>query len=115
MTAGHLLISLGVSLALTLIFECAFALIAGKRGRDFLLIILVNIVTNPIAVSTVLLCKYYLHYPRAAVEIPVEIAVIISEALVYKSYAGSIKKPWLFSIAANGISIIGGIIISAFL
>ena len=113
MTAEHLLISLSVSLMLTLIFECVFALISGKRGRDMLLVVLVNVITNPIAVTTVLMSKYYLHFPRTAVEIPVEIAVIITEALLYKKYAENVKKPWLFSIAANGVSIVGGMIFSA--
>ena len=47
-----MLTSLAVSLALTLILEGLLALLWGVKGRwDWLLLLLVNVVTNPIVVS----------------------------------------------------------------
>ena len=115
MTAEHLSVSLAVSLALTLAVECLFALLTGKRGRDLLLVTLVNIMTNPAAVTATLLIKYAYSLPRWIIQIPVEVVVIAVEAYIYKRYGSKFKRPLLFSIAANALSIAAGILLEIIL
>ena len=43
----ELILALVLSLILTEVFECGFAVSVGKRGRALLLCALVNLVTNP--------------------------------------------------------------------
>jgi len=103
----NLLPVLGISLALTLAFELAFALLCGIRSKpDLLLIILVNIVTNP----TVVLI-YHL-YPSRWIKLPLELAAISVEAIYYLRYARGINHPILFSIGANCFSFILGTVLN---
>ena len=53
------LCSLGISLGLTLLFEGAFALAWGLRGRDLTLCALVNLLTNPPLVFLVLCWRHF--------------------------------------------------------
>ena len=115
MNAAGLAYSLAVSLGLTLIIECSFALLTGKRGRDLLLVLLVNVMTNPAAVTVVLLIKYAYSLPKWAVMIPVEAAVIAVEAYIYNKFGSKYKHPVLFSISANAISVAVGILLEIML
>jgi len=102
-----LLSALGISLALTLVFELAFSLICGIRGRcDLLLVLLVNVLTNPAAVLI-----YHL-YPPAWIKLPLELAAISVEALYYSRYARGIRHPVLFSIGVNCFSFTLGAVIN---
>lgn len=97
----------GIALIVTLIAELAIALFLGMRSRNILLLILlVNILTNPLAVLLHWLCNLYL--PNLAdqkLQLGIELLVILTEALIYASF--SEKKDWkiphpiLFSIIAN--------------
>jgi len=93
----------GISLLLTLAIELLIALIWGIRGRrKILLVLLVNILTNPAAV---LLC--WLGIPQ----LPVELAVVLTEALIYKDPAWNIRRPVLLAVVCNAISWGTGILI----
>lgn len=98
------LLSLGVSLALTLLFELGFALACGIRRRDLLLVALANVLTNPVVVLTALLCRAYTSLPEAAYVAPMEALAVLTEALVYKKGAEHIRRPLLFSLCANAVS-----------
>ena len=80
-----LLPALGISLGLTLILESIFGLIWGVKGkRDWLLLLLVNVVTNPIVVT--------LHYCVSsfwAVTLVLEIGAVLAEWLAYRKYIRS--------------------------
>lgn len=105
--SANLLSALGISLALTLLFELAFSLLCGIRNlRDLLLIILVNAVTNP-AVALI-----YNLYPSTWIKIPLELAAISIEALYYIKYSTNISHPILFSIGANCFSFILGTVLN---
>ena len=86
--------------------------------RTVLLAILVNILTNPLAVLLCWLGRMYLpsalHFP---VQIAVEAIVVATEAYVYSCFAvkpeWGIKRPILLSCAANGCSWLLGMIIMA--
>ena len=97
----------GISLGLTLLIELPVGFAMGMRGKKhILLMILVNILTNPAAV---LLCWL------GVAQIPVEIAVFLVEAGIYywfsKDEGFTIKHPILLALFANLISWTSGILI----
>lgn len=105
----YLLKVFGISLLLTLLLEWIFALAWGLRGKKvFLLVTLVNIVTNPAAVLTYWLYGIFIGKALAAVQICIEIVVVTAEALIYRSFAQEesfgLKRPVWFAVLANGLS-----------
>lgn len=106
-----LLITLAISLALTLLFELAFALLTGKRA-DLLLVLLVNVLTNPAVVLLYTLSQQYTPLHAIAVKAVLEVLAVLTEALYYRHYASAIKRPFLFSLAANAVSFGLGLVIN---
>lgn len=108
--------SLLVSLALTLIIETAVALLLGIRGKhDIAVVLLVNIMTNPVVVFTVncvmLLRDRVLFCAVLAV---MEILAFIAEAIAYKKTLNYEKlPPFAVSLICNVTSFGTGIIINA--
>lgn len=107
----YLLEMFGISLILTLILELPVASLMGIRGREhLLLVILVNILTNPAAV---LACRL------GAAEPVVELAVFAVEAWIYRWFSKderwNIPHPVRLSAAANGLSWLTGMVIGGLL
>lgn len=110
----HLLLSLGVSLLLTLILEVSFAFFWSLRapdlrsGRELLLIVLVNILTNPPVVlfgNAVLALS-----PRHALWIIplLELGAVTVEWRYYRACSEALRRPFLFSLCANLFSVLMG-------
>lgn len=98
-----MLSSLVLSLIMTWLLELAFAFLLGiRRSKDLFLILLVNLITNPAVVYLALTFRYSLP-SRFLIPLLESLAVAV-EALYYRSYALTIRHPWLFSLAANGFS-----------
>lgn len=135
---AYLLEMFGSSLALTIVAEMAviFAMCsifpedsgsAGSAsvdaGRPYwrekaLLVMLVNVLTNPLAVLLCWLGRLYLPtLPQIAVQLAVEGAVTAAEGLVYCSFAKrpewGIRRPVLLAVAANACSWLLGMFVSA--
>lgn len=112
----YLIRMFGISLMLTIAIELAAALLFGMRMRkNMLLVVLVNVFTNPPAVLCNWLCRLYLpDYHRAAVQLAIEAVVITVEALIYSVFARDerwrIRRPVLFSLTANGCSWLLGVL-----
>lgn len=105
----YLLKMFSISLLFTLLIECLFAFVWGlRRKKDFLLVTLVNIVTNPTAVLSYWLYGMYYGRSLPVVQVGIEIVVVIAEALIYRSFAKEesfgLKRPVLFAVLANGLS-----------
>lgn len=105
----YLLQMFGMSLLLTLLIEWFITFLWGLRGKkEFLLVTLVNIVTNPAAVLTYWLYRVYCADTSMVVQIIIEIVVVVTEALIYRSFAGEkgykIRWPIALAIVANAIS-----------
>ena len=100
-------------LILTILIETLFAFILGYRKKDFLNVILVNIVTNPI-VSTVPVyfnVKYGL-FERNISLYTLEILTLLIEGFVYKKYMTNKKiNPFILSLLLNFSSYFIGILI----
>ena len=105
--------SLGISLALTIILEFLFALLYGIRNKkDLLLLVLVNILTNPPVVLGYYLLSYYTLWNEFLIQIPLEILAVLAEAYYYKTYGKDFRHPLLFSLFANAFSFCMGILLN---
>jgi len=112
MNNRDLLTALAISLALTLVFEAAFFFIAGKRNRkDLLLVILVNVLTNPIVVLLYWISAYFTNWNLTIVKIPLELFAVLTEGYCYSKYGQTFKRPFMFSLAANAFSFTAGVLI----
>jgi len=111
-----LLISLAVSLPLTIVLEAGFFLLIGKRDKkDLLLLLLVNVITNPIVVLFYWLTVFYTNFNARFILIPLEIFAILTEGYYYKKHGNSFNRPYFFSFSANMISFGVGEMIQRFL
>ena len=106
------LLSLGVSLGLTLLFEVPFAALWGLRKRDLTLCILVNVLTNPVVVLCTLLWRAYVPYPDRPAVAFLELAAVATEGLLYRDLGERIRKPILLSACANALSYSLGLLIN---
>ena len=113
--ARILLPGLAISLALTFILELSYAWFWGMRGlHDFLLAAAVNMLTNPIVVFVYYLVWYRrFAVNRGLVTLGLEIWAVVTEALLYRKYAKTIRRPWLFSLSVNAFSYAAGELINA--
>ena len=98
--AAYLIEMFGVSLVFTIIIELVVTVILGfRRWNSILLVVLVNILTNPPAVLVCWICSLYLpHIPELLVQIIVEIIVIAVEAGLYMMYKQKLKGQVLHAV-----------------
>jgi len=107
-----LLTALAISLILTLALETGFFFVTGKRDKkDLLLVILVNIITNPVVVMIYWLTMLHTDLNAVIIIIPLEVFAVLTEGYHYKKYGSSFKRPYLFSLAANIFSYGTGMLI----
>lgn len=93
-----------ISLIITIIFELLSSFIIGiRKKKDYLNIILVNFLTNPLLNGIVLFVNiYYGILYRNIVLYILEILVVIIEGLIYKKYLIFKKiNPYLVSFILN--------------
>ena len=97
----------GISLALTLALELPLARMLGLRGRKhLLLVLLVNVLTNPAAVLL-----HYLGMPQ----LPVELGVVAVEAWIYAAFSRTegweVPRPVILAVVCNSVSWFTGILL----
>ncbi len=98
----ELLYSLGLSLILTLALELCFGYFCKIRDKkDIVLLVFVNILTNPFVVMSDYLIVHYSHINRIAVVILLELMAILTEGYYYKTYGKAYRRPILFALCAN--------------
>ena len=89
-----------ISLALTLAIELPVAILWGLRGRALAVVALVNVLTNPLAVA--------LHAHLGIPQIPVELAVVAAEAMIYRSFSRTpgwrLPRPAGLALVSNALS-----------
>lgn len=111
MTAAALLQSLAVSLLLTLALEELFALVWGLRGRDLYLLLLLNLLTNPLAVTGhFLLCRCW-GLPQLAVVPVLEGLVVLVEGYGCRTLGQRVSHPWRFALLVNLFSYGSGVLL----
>lgn len=107
---------LAVSLAMTFVLEEAFALAWGIQGRkELALVALVNILTNPPAALLYHTAVTVGGKAGLPITLAVEIAAVLIEWRCYKAYSEQVKRPFLFSLLANGFSYGSGIVLNRLL
>ncbi len=119
----YLIEMFGVSLLLTLLIEGIVSRLFGLcRKREMLLVILINVLTNPLAVLLYWLCIVYLQQlPMVgmfAIQLMIECTVVVSEALIYRGFSKElpqIRHPFILSVTANGLSWLSGLILNQWL
>ncbi len=113
--AISLIKSLAYSLFITEILEAAAAACFPQRNkRDFLLVFLVNIITNPVIVYL----DFWFHFKVASAVLWIamlEFAVWLSESLIYKKCLTGRQNPFLYSLILNAVSYFGGMFIDKIL
>ncbi|MGM9538684.1 MAG: hypothetical protein ACI3VN_10175 [Candidatus Onthomonas sp.] len=113
--AAALVQSLIVSLLLTLILEELFALAWGLRGRDLKLVFLLNLLTNPLAVSTrFALCRLW-GLPEIPVVLAIESLVVLTEGGCCRALSEKLRHPWAFALAVNLFSYGTGVLLQTIL
>jgi hypothetical protein len=99
------------ALALTLVMETGFYLLAGVRNKkDLLLVLLANTFTNPCVVWIYWVCALYAQINTSFMKVPLEMFAVLTEGYFYKRYGQGFKHPWLLSAAANGLSFGAGVL-----
>ncbi len=110
-----MLTALAVSLALTLLLEEGFALAWGLRGRRELgLAALVNCLTNPPAVLVWRTALWQWGWNPLLTAAALECAVVLAEWRCWRAFSEQIRRPFLFSLAANAFSYGAGCLIRLF-
>lgn len=103
-------------LTVTIMIELLFALILKIHDKtDLINVVLVNILTNPLLVSTLyLVFLKYGEFAKIVFEIIMEIVIFAVEGTIYKRYLKYNKiNPYLISLILNTASyFIGGKIIN---
>lgn len=101
-----MILKFAVSLSITLVVEIPIALLFCADRKDILLVLLLNILTNPAVVLISMLTGNGL-----MVQIILEIIVVLVEGCYYKKYSTSMKYVFLCSMCCNAASYGMGILI----
>lgn len=107
----ELFLSLAVSLGLTLVLELAFALIWRVERSDLPAVALANLLTNPIVVLCHHAAAWYVPKYVPAVTLALELWAAGTEGVIYRRRS-QIARPWAFSLCANGLSFLSGLLLS---
>ncbi len=93
-----------LSLLKTELLECSASLwFKGRNKQDLLLVVLLNLATNPATVFLDFLFRYRFFNPVVWI-ILLEGAVWLTESLVYRKYLRQKTNPFLFSFVLNAAS-----------
>lgn len=101
-----------ISLIITIILELSAAAVVGLRGRDLLLTVIVNLLTNPAVTASFYILSGTTELPEPPIKTFLEISAIVTEWLIYRKYGENIKRPLLLSVGLNGFSFFSGMLIN---
>ena len=112
-TVETLIYTLIKCLLCTIIVECGLAFIIKLRGKkNYINIVLVNILTNPLLNIILLYINIFIGYKmRRFCIYPLEILVLLTEGFIYKKVT-DFKRPYLISLILNLVSYLLGILIN---
>ena len=103
---NELFFKLVISLLLTLVTEFPVAFLFQAKGKDLLLVFLVNILTNPavVLVST-------LTGDKVSLQMILEGMAILAEGFYYNKYSTYMRKGFLCSFCCNLVSYGAGLLL----
>lgn len=96
---NELFLKLVISLLLTLVTEFPVAFLFQAKGKDLLLVFLVNILTNPAVVLVSTLTD-----DRVSLQMILEGMAILAEGFYYNRYSTYMRKGFLCSFCCNLVS-----------
>ena len=108
--AGYFLEMFGVSLGLTIILELVILVALKEYSKEKVrVLVLANVLTNPpVVLLSWLTGQYFPEIHKIAVQIPLELLVVWTEASIYRSFAEKdgrrFKRPVLLAVTANAVS-----------
>lgn len=100
-------------LLMTLLIECGIACLAGVRQKnDIIIILLVNVLTNPLVVSSMVAVNFFFGSRVSGVyEYIIEAIVLIAEGLIYRKTLDNKKlNPFILSLLLNAASYLSGVV-----
>lgn len=103
---NELFLKLVVSLLLTLVTEFPVAFLFQAKGKDLLLVFLVNILTNPAVVLVSTLTD-----DRVSLQMILEGMAILAEGFYYNKYSTYMRKGFLCSFCCNLVSYGAGLLL----
>lgn len=103
---NELFLKLVISLLLTLVTEFPVAFLFQAKGKDLLLVFLVNILTNPVVVLVSTLTG-----DRVSLQMILEGMAILAEGFYYNKYSTYMRKGFLCSFCSNLVSYGAGLLL----
>ena len=104
-------VSLGISLLLTWLLESvAYLFVKDKCLHDYIVLLLVNLVTNPVVVL-ISVSTSFSGAKDIALTAVLEVSAVLCEWLLYKNCAKNIRHPFVFALCANLFSYFTGLIL----
>ena len=105
------------ALVLTVVIEAALAFLLGVRtGRGQLVVLLANVITNPLLNAVLTVVSFYLsptlYYWFL---VPLEILVVFTEGRIYQTTLLPKRNPYLLSFLLNAASFFLGMVIKHFI
>lgn len=102
-----------ICLTLTIIIEVLIACILKIKKKDLIIVVLVNILTNPLLVSITTTINF-LYKSKIIITIILEVLAVFIEGYIYKNNLDYKNiNPYCLSLVLNFISYIVGVIIWA--
>ena len=113
MILHRILSNLLIYLAITIVIEAVSAFILSVRnGYGQLIVLLANVITNPILNCTLIVVSFYLSKSLYYVFlVPLEILAVVIEGLIYRKTLSLKMNPFLFSLILNACSYFIGMLI----
>lgn len=99
-------LTLAGSLCITLFCELPVSCLFHARGKDILLVILVNVLTNP---AVVLISVWTGN--RILIQVVLEVIAVGVEGFYYRKYSSNIRNVFLCSMCCNLFSYGAGILL----
>lgn len=98
-----------VSLGATIILEALVMILMGEQSKkNLLLLVLVNILTNPFAVYLAYVGKTFSNLPEMLIQLPIEVVVVFVEVGIYVWFSKDenwvVKRPILLGVLTNVFS-----------
>lgn len=90
-------------LVITIVAECTLATVFKFKIKDLIIVLLVNVLTNPLLVSiTFSVGIFYGNVPRSITTLIMEILAVLCEGVIYKKVLIERKiNPYLLSLILN--------------
>lgn len=109
---SKLILSMVISLLLTIVLELSAAAVFGLRGRNLLLTMIVNLLTNPIVTASFYILSGLTQFSEPLIKLFLEISAVMAEWLIYRKFGENIKRPLLLSVGLNVFSFFSGMLIN---